>query len=245
MMNSHGTNGTTRQMKDVENPRKQQKTKKIHVDTQVVSRGMRFVCLVRGIVQIGMRCANNDFVQNRVLVWRTSVKHTFSNCEKCRSKQSVVRSSTDVIRIYIQSMVPQLKYNPWALQRCKDSAREFPRSQCELHNAPLSRFQVPLLSKLFKSAKFRAQLVLNRQPHSGLGMHIQYHFFYDTHVVIHIHKAGPVILIRIRINIVFVLNTSYCVFEPYLSYLTVEKYDFSSKYVFPKIRITTVHFTFI
>ena len=44
-------------------------------------------------------------------------------------------------------------------------------------------------------------------------------------------KAGPIVLIRIRIIIVFVfvLNTSYCVFEPYLSYLTVEKYDFSSK----------------
>ena len=34
-MNSHGKNGTTRQMKDVENPRTQQKTQ-IHVDTQVV-----------------------------------------------------------------------------------------------------------------------------------------------------------------------------------------------------------------
>ena len=42
-------------------------------------------------------------------------------------------------------------------------------------------------------------------------------------------KAGPALLIRIRINIVFVLNTSYYVFEPYLSYLTVEKYDFYSK----------------
>ena len=34
-------------------------------------------------------------------------------------------------------------------------------------------------------------------------------------------KAGPALLIRICINIVFVLNTSYLVFEPYLSYLTV------------------------
>ena len=141
-MNSHGTNGTTRQMKDVENPRKQQRTKKKPYGH---SSGMRFVCLVREIVQIGMRCANNDFVQNRVLVWRTSVKHTSSNCEKCCSKQSVVRSSTDVTWIYVHAMVPQLKYNPWALQRCKDSARVYFRAQCELHNAPLSRFQVPLL----------------------------------------------------------------------------------------------------
>ena len=64
-------------------------------------------------------------------------------------------------------------------------------------------------------------------------------------IVIHIFKAGPAVLIRIRINTVFVLNTSYCVFEPYLPYLTVEKYDFFLKYVFPKIRIITAYFTFI
>ena len=36
-------------------------------------------------------------------------------------------------------------------------------------------------------------------------------------------KAGPALLMRIRINIVFVFNPSYSVLEPYLSYLTVGK----------------------
>ena len=42
-------------------------------------------------------------------------------------------------------------------------------------------------------------------------------------------KAGPALLIRIRINVVSVSNMPYCVFLPYLPYLTVA--------VIPKIRI--------
>ena len=72
---------------------------------------------------------------------------------------------------------------------------------------------------------------------------LQISFYFSSLMVI--NKAGPIVLIRIRIDIVFVLNTSYCVFEPCLSYLTVEKYDFRPKYVFPKIRINTAYFTFM
>ena len=71
---------------------------------------------------------------------------------------------------------------------------------------------------------------------------LQYNFASRIPVI---SKAGPAVLIRIRINTVFVLNTSYCVFEPYLPYLTVEKYDFLLKYVFPKICINMAYFTFI
>ena len=47
------------------------------------------------------------------------------------------------------------------------------------------------------------------------------------------NKAGPALLIRIRINTLSVYNTPYCIFQPYLPYLTVGKYVFG-----PKIRIS-------
>ena len=48
-----------------------------------------------------------------------------------------------------------------------------------------------------------------------------------------IRMAGPAVLIRIRINTVSVSDTPYCLFEPYLPYSTVEKYD-----MYFKIRIS-------
>ena len=47
--------------------------------------------------------------------------------------------------------------------------------------------------------------------------------------IMNMSKAGPALLIRIRMNTVSVSNTPYCVLQPYLPYVTVGKYGFCSK----------------